>query len=242
MRYFLHLAYKGTRYHGWQRQPNVSSVQETIESALSTILSQSIRIHGCGRTDAGVHASQFFAHFDSDSVIDFDLVFRLNKMLPRDIVIYEVNEVEDRRNAQFDARERTYLYNMHFIPDPFAKELSTFNQDDLDWPKIETAFKKLVTISDFGNLCKSPNQYKHTKCNISFAEIHFSEKRDSVAFEIRADRFLQGMVRLIIARMLDIGAGKLSVAEFEQKMAAQTSFQYNNTAYPQGLFLSEVKY
>ena len=242
MRYFLHLAYKGTRYHGWQRQPNVSSIQETIESALSTILSQSTRIHGCGRTDAGVHASQFFAHFDHDSEFDFDLVFRLNKMLPRDIVIQELMRVEDRRHAQFDARERTYLYNMHFNPDPFVQALSTFNQDDLDWSEIETAFEKLVTISDFGNLCKSPNQYKHTKCNISFAEIRFSEKRDSVVFEIRADRFLQGMVRLIIARMLDIGAGKLSLTEFEQKMETQTPFQYNNTAYPQGLFLSKVRY
>jgi len=243
MKYFLHIAYNGARYRGWQRQPKVSSVQEVLETTIEKMMGEFITCFGCGRTDAGVHASQYFLHIDIEEAFQFDPVFRLNKMLPNDIAVFDVLPMPDTVHARFDAVARTYDYFIHRYKDPFLKQGSSlYPIDDLDVDQMNKAVAVIRQTRDFRSLCKQPDIYKHTNCNIQSAQLFSDEKGDRLRFQITANRFLRGMIRKIVARLIDIGRGKLSVDEFTETLQKKELFEYKNNAYPEGLFLSKILY
>ena len=243
MKYFLHLAYNGTNYHGWQRQEKVSSVQATIEDNLRKIFHKDLTIHGCGRTDAGVHASQYFAHFIVDQEINFDLIYKLNRMLPDDIVVYELIPVIEKANAQLDVTSRTYDYRIHLKKDPFLFNKSAcYNLMNLNLELMHKAVTLLSKYEDFKYFCLQPELHKHTICKLSSVEMFVNESKDQIRFRFCSDRFLRGMIRIIVGRLLDVGQQKVTLEELERSLSLEQPNRFMKQAYPQGLYLSEVKY
>ena len=243
MRYFLHIGYNGTAYHGWQNQPNVPSVQEVLEQKLSKLLGQKTNCHGCGRTDAKVHASQYFAHFDVEREVDPDFVFQINKMLPDDIAVFEIIPVQDNANAQLDATKRTYNYFIHFEKDPFLNDFSAlYLLENLDYKKMQEAAFLFTKYQEYKFLCLTPNTYKSTTCEVSSAQLFIDKKEDLMRFQINSNRFLKGMIRTIVGRLLEIGKGKLSITNLENALKGNKDLPFNKIAYPQGLYLSKVEY
>jgi len=244
MRYFLHLAYSGTNYRGWQMQKGgVISVQEILEKNLSQVFKQPIFVIGCGRTDAQVHASQYFVHFQIEKEWDFDLVFRLNKMLPHDIAVFDIVPVEPKQHARFGATKRTYDYFIHTYKDPFLRNISTlYTENKLDITKMAEAVSLLTSYTDFQAFCKTPDAHSTTLCEIYSATLYRNESSDRIRFQITANRFLRGMIRIIVGKLLQIGAGEMTVKEFEELLITKITPSEFNVAHPQGLFLSEVQY
>ena len=242
MRFFLHLAYNGYKYHGWQRQAKVRSVQEIIEEKLSRIFKKKILVHGCGRTDAKVHASQYFAHINISSYPDFDLCFRLNKILPKDIVIYDLIPVEPKQNAQRDAIKRTYNYFLHAKNNPFIADFSVlYDMKNMDFSKLHKAADIISQQKDFKAFCISPDSYDSTICKVFHA--HWKIESDgSLEFSICANRFLRGMIRILVARMLNIAEAKMTLQEFESCFHTGEKPKLLRSAHPQGLFLAKVEY
>lgn len=242
-RYFFHIAFLGTRYRGWQRQSNAGSIQEVIETALSEILKEPISIMGCGRTDAEVHANQFYFHTDITTAWDFDLLYRLNKLLPADLAIYEIIPVQPNQHARFDAIQRQYDYFIHTYKDPFLNPLSTLVENQT-WhlDKMKQAVALLTQYNDYRAFCKTPDGYEHTRCNVTAASLFVNQSEDRFRFQISSDRFLGRMVRLLMGKLIKIGAGTLSVDEFERYFIDKVTPSVWDPAYPQGLFLSKVNY
>lgn len=242
-RYFLHLAYKGTNYRGWQVQAKGRSVQGELERCLSALLHAPKKVHPCGRTDAGVHASQFFAHLEKEGEIDFDLVFRINKMLPNDIVVYDMIDMIPNAHAQLDAISRTYLYKVHRRKNPFWEEGSTwFPAENLDLDLIRKAMLILQKYEDFRSMCLTPEKHSSTICQFQKVELTTAMNEEQLCFELTANRFLRGMVRLLVARFLDIGTGKLSLDAFEASLKTGNRVRFHTLAPPQGLYLAKVEY
>jgi tRNA pseudouridine38-40 synthase len=245
MRYFLHLAYQGDNYSGWQRQSTATSIQQVIEDSISKMLDEQIFIHGCGRTDAGVHATQYFAHIDILRDIDFDFVERINFMLPSDIAIYELIPVEKSSHAQYDVQFRTYTYYFHLQKIPAMSRVSAYyNVDNLDINEVRKALQIIKTANDFRSLCKNPDLYKHTRCKIEQLELTELSEKGCFKLTIKADRFLRGMIRYIIARLIDIGTHRLTLDLFATTLSKRAEFDYRfqKQGYPQGLYLSKVDY
>ncbi len=243
MKYFLHLSYLGTHYHGWQRQTNVPSVQAMIEDNLRKLFHQDLTIHGCGRTDAGVHASQYYAHFVVDQAIDFDLVYKLNRMLPDDIAIHNLIPVLKKANAQLDVISRTYDYHIHLRKNPFLMDKSAcYDLLNLNLALMQAAIKLFSKYEDFRYFCLQPELHNHTICKMSNARMFISDQEDRIQFQFTSDRFLRGMIRIIVGRLLDIGQQKISLEALEKSLSLQQANRYMKQAYPQGLYLSEVKY
>lgn len=243
MRYFLHLGFDGGKYHGWQRQPNVISVQEAIENALQRILKEEIIAFGCGRTDTGVHASQYFMHFNVSKPFNFDLKFRLNKTLPADIAIYDIIEMDGNQHARYDAISRTYDYFIHLTKDPILINYSAFYEiENLDFESMQKASLLLMKYDDFRSICKQPDLYKHTICRISNVKLFVNENKNRLRFTITSDRFLQSMVRLCVYFLLEIGERKISLDAFENILANKLELKNKKAAFPQGLFLSKIEY
>ena len=243
LRYFIHIAYHGANYSGWQKHPDGVNVQETLEKALTQLLKQPIGIMGCGRTDAQVHASQFFFHMDLEMEWDFDLFFRLNKILPDDIAIYDIIRMDGLPHARFDAIQRTYNYFIHTYKDPFLSGFSSlYLEPKLDLDKMKAAAALLPLYNDYRGFCKSPDRNTHTICNILSANFFVDASGDKIRFQISANRFLSKMVRIIVGRMLEIGRGTLSVDEFEHYLINKQTPPIIIPAYPQGLYLSKVTY
>jgi len=241
MKYYIHLAYKGTNYHGWQRQAGYPSVQETLEEALKKMLGKKVNCIGCGRTDAGVHASQYYCHIVVDQPFSYDPVFRLNKMLPGDISIFGFIEVDRHAHAQRDAVERTYTYRIHTAKNAFLSELSAYYPaENLDPEKLKAAAALLASHRDFRYQCRRPALYKSTICNIRKAE--WTVEGDRLDFAISADHFLKAMVRILVGNMLETAYGRLSLADFEDCLHGRRKVTFTHMAYPQGLYLTEVKY
>ncbi len=242
MRYFIELAYNGTRFCGWQRQPNAPSVQAHIENALSLILRQPIEIIGCGRTDTGVHASTYFAHFDCDT--DFPSLFleRLNKLVGQDIILKNIFPVSPEAHARFDATLRSYTYFISFEKNPFAQETAWHfpHRKRLTINDIQKAAEILRGYSDFAPFCKTHSDAQTMACQISRAEWIFDAK--SAEFHISANRFLRGMVRLIVGACLNVGLGQMRLEELKAAMDAQTPLPRPLSVPAAGLFLTEVKY
>jgi tRNA pseudouridine38-40 synthase len=243
MRYFLHISYNGFNYRGYQKQDGVSSVQETIENALSHILKEAIVIVGCGRTDAQVHATQFFAHMDTEISWDFDLAYRLNQLLPINIVIYDIIKVASNQHARFDASQRTYDYYIHTEKNPFLDETSYFYPcKNLNIDNMNSAVSALLKYQDFQAFCKTPEHNQSTICLISSAKLFINQNGNQLQFQISANRFLRGMIRVIVQKLLEIGTGEKTVEEFESLLIKNETPQIKSIAAPYGLYLSKVTY
>lgn len=242
MRYFFHIAYKGTNYRGWQRQPNAISVQETIENEVNRLLKTNTFIVGCGRTDAGVHASQFLFHLDVKNDWQGDLKFKLNKALPDDIAVYDIIRVDDKAHAQFHATERTYDYHIHTRKTPFLSEISSLYEEKIDPEKMKIAAAILTQYQDFRAFCKTPDKHNNTICHIKSTELFVDESGEKIHFQITSNRFLRGMIRIIVDRLVEVGKGNWSIDKFEYHLNSKERPQFTNFAPPQGLFLSKVVY
>ncbi|MBT8232113.1 MAG: tRNA pseudouridine(38-40) synthase TruA [Saprospiraceae bacterium] len=242
MKVFVLISYKGSRYHGWQRQTNTANtVQQIVEEQLTKVLKYKCIISGCGRTDAGVHASQFYFHFDLRSELDFDLCFRMNLALPDDIVFLKLFEVGETNNARFDAIQRIYNYHFHCSPNPFISDISFYQSRELDFSRMLKCLKIIEGQRDFKNFCKQPDKHKTTICHITSVKLFKSENGSRYRFEISANRFLRGMIRIIVSRLFAVGEGRLSIEAFEKSFIEHLPINIK-TAYPQGLFLSKVQY
>lgn len=242
MRYFITLAYDGTNFHGWQIQPNGNSVQEELQKALTTLLRQPTPVVGAGRTDAGVHARKMVAHFDSDVAIDCQqLAYRLNRMVPRSMAVYDVREVGDDMHARFSATKRTYHYYVHTRKDPFLRHYSCELHFDLDFERMNKAAAILMEYSDFGAFCKSHSDVKTTICRVMAAEWHQTSDKEWY-FEISADRFLRNMVRAVVGTLVDVGRGRLTLDEFRNVIEGRKRTAAGESMPANALFLEEVEY
>jgi tRNA pseudouridine38-40 synthase len=255
MRYFLHIGYDGSKYRGWQRQAEAKSVQETIEVNLERILKSKVTVYGCGRTDAGVHASQYTLHINLEEAPAFDLKFRLNKNLPEDIVVYDVILMEDRQHARYDAISRTYDYFVHFNTDPVLNKYSTYyeleqgknsstgtEKTKLDFKLMKKAATMLLQGKDFRHFCKQPDIHNHTLCEVANAKLSVNSTESRMHFTMTANRFLRGMMRIIVATLIEIGLKNLSLEEFKIMLQNQGEETEKQPAHPNGLYLSKVKY
>lgn len=243
MRYFFHIGYCGANYRGWQRQPKSISVQETIESALQKIFGRYIACIGCGRTDLLVHAQQYFFHSDIPENWGFDLVFRLNKVLPSDIAVFEIYPVFSKSHAQFSATHRTYHYYIHTFKNPFLDRVSSlYLEDNLDLKLAGEACRLLTCYTDYAAFCKSPKKHNHTICKIYNVQLSTDTMKTRIRFSIRADRFLRSMIRIIVMRLLFVAQKHMSITEFESFFTSPWQGQFSTIAYPQGLHLVKVEY
>ncbi|GAB3546102.1 tRNA pseudouridine(38-40) synthase TruA [Spirosoma fluminis] len=241
MRYFLELAYRGTRYHGWQRQPNGISVQEVLETALTTVFRQPIAIVGSGRTDTGVHAGQQFAHFETDALLPANLLRSINSLIPPDIAVYDCFPVRADDHARYTATYRYYQYQIIRRKDPFREGLAYVFTLPLDVPRMNEAASCLLRHTDFESFSKVKTDVKTFNCRIDTA--YWEQKPTAeLTFHIRADRFLRGMVRAIVGTLLDVGQHRLGVAEFEWIINARDRKQAGRAAPAEGLSLVEVGY
>lgn len=243
MRYFLHISYNGFDYRGWQKQTGVVSIQESLESALSHILKRPIALVGCGRTDAQVHATQFFAHFDFELPWEFDLTYRMNQLLPLQIVVHDIIKVEREPHARFDVSERTYDYFIHTTKNPFLNESSYyFPHQNLDFDKMNRTVALLLNYQDFQAFCKTPEHNQTTICKITATKLFVSKDGKQIQFQITANRFLRGMIRVIVQKLLEIGTAEISVEEFENILIENKAPNIKAIAAPYGLYLSKVTY
>lgn len=241
-RYFIDFAYKGTAYHGWQSQPDTTkTVQETLEKNLSMVLRTPIKVTGAGRTDAGVHARQQFAHFDFDGAISSEkLTYNLNACLPDDIAITRFIKVHDDAHARFDAKRRTYEYHIHKQKDAFLQERSFQYMHRLDVAKMNQAAKLLFNHSDFECFSKVKTDVGTFICRIFAA--HWEETDDKLVFTISADRFLRNMVRAIVGTLIDVGLGKLTPADVTRIIESKDRREAGFSVPAHGLYLTKIEY
>jgi tRNA pseudouridine38-40 synthase len=242
LRYFFHIAYNGSNYRGWQKLPGNHTVQQVLESQLSQVLKQPITIVGCGRTDTGVHAAQFFFHADISVAWDFDLVFRLNKNLPPDISLFDVIPV-DEKHARFDVVSRTYEYFFHTYKDPLLSGISVYVPlVTPDIKKMVAATALLASYEDYRFLSKNVARNRTTICKVTHANIFTNNSRDRFRFSISANRFLGGMIRIIASKLFQIGNGELDPDEFEKYLTLEQAPKEMEPAPAAGLYLSRVIY
>ncbi|MBG0859463.1 MAG: tRNA pseudouridine(38-40) synthase TruA [Bacteroidales bacterium] len=242
-RYFIYISYRGTSYHGWQVQPNSVTVQKILDEALSTILRENISTTGAGRTDTGVHAMVFCAHFDSKAN-DLDrrksLIFRLNRYLPGDISVTAVRRVVPDANARYSAVSRTYKYYITGVKDPFSEDSGWLVHGNLNIPAMNDAASLLLDHSDFTSFSRLHSGNKTNICRI--LEARWEEEKNKLVFTIKADRFLRNMVRAIVGTMTDVGSGKINVREFEEIILAKNRSKAGKSAPAKGLFLMAIEY
>lgn len=240
-RYFLEIAYKGTAFNGFQRQQQQPTIQLEIERTLQILQKHSITIMGAGRTDTGVHALQSFIHFDTENPLYPNFLFKFNAIIHKDIVCKNVYRVESNAHTRFDATSRSYIYKIQFFKNPFRNELFWFYPfKNIDVHKMSECADFLKTQDDFKSFCKLGADNKTTLCTITNAEWKIYD--DYAEFHITANRFLRGMVRLIVGALLQVGLGKISIAEFKHIVANQLHFKNNVSVPAKGLYLSRVCY
>lgn len=241
LRYFIELAYNGTNYHGWQYQPNATSVQETLNKALSLLLKTSIDVVGAGRTDTGVHAVQMFAHFDVATEINSPFtIHKLNSFLPKDIAILGIHKVADTAHARFDATKRTYNYHIHTKKDVFENQGSWYYHSDLDINSMNEACKLLFEHTNFECFSKVNTDVNTFNCKIYQAQ--WVQNGDKLVFTIAADRFLRNMVRAIVGTMINIGSGKVSLHDFQTIIESKDRSQAGFSVPAHGLYLTNIEY
>ena len=250
MRYFIKLAYNGTHYHGWQYQPNASSVQETMNKAISVLLNvgtnndnetAQINLMGAGRTDTGVHAREMFAHFDFDSPFDIpSLVHKLNSYLPKDITVFDIIPVHDQAHTRFDATKRTYEYHINTFKDVFLQDASWYFYQKLDVDLMNQAAKILLKETDFQCFSKVNTEVNTFNCTIT--EAYWKQDNNQLVFTISADRFLRNMVRAIVGTLVNVGLYKISLEEFKQIIASKDRSKAGFSAPAHGLYLTKIDY
>ena len=242
-RYFMFLAFRGTAYNGWQVQPGKATVQGEVNRALSTILSEKISVTGAGRTDTGVHASFFCAHFDSmnnNLASDQSFIYNLNRFLPADIAVKSISRVKDDANARFDALSRTYQYTVATVKDPFISDSSWLLFWKLDRELLEQASALLLNHSDFTSFSRLHGGNKTNICRITYAS--WEEVPGRLLFTITADRFLRNMVRAIVGTLVLVGRGKITLDEFESIINGQNRSLAGQSAPGHGLSLTAISY
>jgi len=249
-RYFMHLAYDGSDYCGWQVQANEKTVQQTMENALSTLLRREIPLTGAGRTDTGVHASYFIAHFDleqvgSDPRSGFDpqsdqFLFKLNRFLPPDIVVYRIWQVAPDLHARFSATSRTYHYHISTIKPLYTRNYSLHIFGALDTGEIRRCCELIKSTIDFTSFSKLHTDVKSNNCRIM--EVEWKEKENAYLFEIKADRFLRNMVRSLTGTLLNVGKGKLDLEGFKKIVDAKNRGKAGQSAPARGLCLVNIEY
>jgi tRNA pseudouridine38-40 synthase len=241
-RYFFECCYDGSNYHGWQFQPNAISVQEVIEKSIHKFFNESkVSIIGCGRTDAGVHAKQYYFHLDCFSEIDLkSFIYKLNTILPKDISVFEAWLVNSDFHARFSAEKRTYRYVISNQKNPFEDKLSYLVKEKLDLDMMNKCADELLKHKDFTSFSKVNTDVKNNLCHVF--ECFWTENEKQLVFHISANRFLRNMVRAIVGTMLDVGKGKLSLIDFKSIIKEQDRSSAGSSAPAKGLFLYEVKY
>ena len=236
------MAYKGTQFHGWQVQPNAVSVQESLEKALSTITRESIAVTGAGRTDTGVHASYFVAHFDSSHLhLDHpDFTHKLNSFLKNDVCIFGLSKVSSEAHARFDALSRTYQYHLNLHKDPFLTHTSWyfFRQPDVD--QMNEACRILFDYIDFTSFSKLHTDVKTNNCKI--IEAVWLQQNNNLIFTVKADRFLRNMVRAMVGTLLEVGLGKMDLAAFRSVIERKDRGAAGLSVPAHGLFLTDIEY
>ncbi|MFO7615486.1 MAG: tRNA pseudouridine(38-40) synthase TruA [Bacteroidales bacterium] len=243
-RYFIHLAYNGSPFHGWQVQENAPSVQGVITHALQSILHQEINLVGCGRTDTGVHARDYYAHFDLEEGKTKDeldnLAYRLNRFLKDDIVIFRIFPVPQHLHARFSAHTRTYEYHIHTRKDPFLQEYSWYVHPEPDIARMNKGANLLLKTDDFTSFSKLHSAAKTNICKVTYAQWDQSGHR--IIFSITADRFLRNMVRAIVGTLVDLGHGKISLEDLQKIIEGKDRSLAGESVPAKGLFLSRVVY
>jgi tRNA pseudouridine38-40 synthase len=241
VRYFLEFAYNGSAYHGWQKQPNATTVQEVLEHALSMLLRQTIEVVAAGRTDAGVHAKQMFAHFDVDEPLNKDaLLHKLNSFLPKDIAVYDLYEMTQEAHARFDATARTYEYWITLQKNPFLFDAAYHVNKSLDVEVMNKAAAVLFEFDDFQCFSKSNTDVKTYICKIIYARWEQQDKK--LVFTITADRFLRNMVRAIVGTLLDVGLRKKTVEDVKNIIKSKNRSNAGVSVPGHALYLTKVIY
>jgi tRNA pseudouridine38-40 synthase len=240
LRFFIKLSYNGKAYHGWQNQPDAISVQEVLEKVLSTILKRDIAVAGAGRTDTGVHASQMFAHFDFDSSLPEQIVFKLNSFLPNDIAITSIFEVNEDAHARFHALSRTYNYKISISKNVFNYDFAYALQKPLDIELMNKACEILLQYRDFQCFSKVNTDVKTYYCKLMKAQ--WTLVNDELIFTIKADRFLRNMVRAIVGTLINIGLGKLELEKLHDILASKDRGEAGFSVPAHGLYLVNVDY
>jgi len=242
-RYFIFLSFRGTSYCGWQVQPASVTVQAVIEEALSTILREKISTTGAGRTDSGVHAKLFCAHFDSshsDLETSKNLLTRLNRFLPADIAVHSIKKVKNEAHARYSAISRTYRYYVTKNKDPFREDTSWYVSCHLDVEIMNKACQMLISTSDFTSFSKLHSNAKTNVCNVHYAR--WEDKGNLLVFTIKANRFLRNMVRAIVGTMVELGRGRLALDDFEKIIVARNRCKAGKSVPAKGLFLEDIEY
>jgi tRNA pseudouridine38-40 synthase len=246
LRYFIKLAYKGTHYHGWQSQPNATSVQETLGKAVSVVLNSEVNLMGAGRTDTGVHAKEMYAHFDFETPFDTEnIVHKLNSYLPKDIVVYAIIPVSSEAHARFDATKRTYEYHINSFKDAFIQDESWYFHQSLDVDLMNEAAQLLFNYTDFQCFSKVNTDVNTFDCTIFEAQWTQStdkHENDKLVFTISANRFLRNMVRAIVGTLVNVGMHKISLEDFETIIKSKNREKAGFSVPAHGLFLTKIEY
>lgn len=241
LRYFIEIAYNGSAYHGWQKQPDAVSVQEILEAALSTALQKKTEVVGAGRTDTGVHASQFFAHFDGEITMGADqLIFKLNTILPPDIAVFRIFEVSSEAHARFDAISREYHYFVSIRKNPFKTGSAYYIKKKIDLQRMNEAAEILMKHTNFKAFSKVKTEVKTFDCKIESAV--WEQIGDQLIFKIKSDRFLRNMVRAIVGTLLDIGTHKTEVEDMQKIILGRNRCNAGKSVPAHALFLVNIEY
>ncbi len=241
-RWRLDLCFDGTAYHGWQRQPNARSVQQTVEQALATMLRHDVAVTGAGRTDTGVHARQMPIHFDTPCALEVSqLVYKLNRLLPHDIAATFASPVDNEWHARFSATSRTYHYYVHLGKQPFLRHQSLQLHRPLNMEAMNAAAATLLTVSDFGAFCKSGSDVNNTLCHVSEAQ-WLAIDGQQWYFRITANRFLRNMVRAVVGTLVNVGRGKTTLQQFTDIVNGRQRTQAGDSMPAHALFLEHVGY
>mgnify|MGYP001816121069 CR=1 FL=1 len=244
MRYFAHIQYNGAKFCGWQRQPHDITIQGELELTLSKVLRKETPIVGCGRTDTGVHASSYYFHFDIEEPLHPYFASKINGILPDGIVIKSFIPVADEAHARFDATSRSYTYHITRQRNPFRLDTSYHFPfyDKLNMELVKSAGQLLMNYEEFFPFCKTHSDVSNYKCRLDRCEWIQSSDKEELIFEVTANRYLRGMVRLIVGMCLNVGLGKITLQEVTAALETQTRLAKAHSVPPNGLFLSSVRY
>lgn len=242
VRYFVALQYNGSQYSGWQLQPNAPTIQQEIEDKISKLLGYHVPIMGCGRTDAGVHALDFFFHMDTENALDEQFIFKMNMMLPKDVALKNAFQVKEKAHARFDAISRSYTYHIHRLKNPFNYGLSYYYPHlfTFDLSVLNDVASLFLNYDDFYPFCKTNTDVKTTKCSLTKSLWEIQE--DTLTYQVSANRFLRGMVRLMVGCCINVTMGKLTLEEVDLALKSSHRLQKDLSVPAQGLYLRDIQY